>query len=650
MMPSLTMQVPKGSPLEHLLLKELNYRVKLGEKSVISQHLTWKKAEERVLAFVPESDLDSKRNTRRSNGVPAYTTLQIPYTYALLMSAHTYWTSVFFARSPVHQYMGRHGEAENQTQALEALVDYQVSTGEAMGPYYIWLYDTGKYGLGVIGTYWDKEVFRFSEITETNDPMTQKTSKIQTTRELTGYEGTKIYNVSPFDFYPDPRVTIGNFQKGEYCFVRRRISWNDIVKREKAGYYINIDQLKANTPPDASNESYSALERPSTTSVTGDARQAKHPSVVDAYEFYIDLIPNDWQLGNSDYPEKWVITITKDLKTIFGLQPLGLIHNKFPFDVMEMEVEAYAQYNRGIPEIIEPLQNTMDWLVNTHFYNTRAVLNNLFIVDPTKVVMKDFENSEPGGMIRLKPEAYGSDINSFFKQIPITDITQSNFNDLQLIQAIGERTMGINDQIMGAMSGNGRKTATEVRTSTGFGINRLKTITEYLSATAFSQHSQKLVMNSQQFFDGEKKFRIVGSLAQEAGPSFLNVTPDSIAGFYDFVPVDGVLPADRMAQANLWKEILMNIGRVPQVAQAYDMSRIFAWMASIAGLKNINQFKIQVLPPGQMQGSPGTVPVPLPSLSAPGVPVSGGMNPDMSAMAPQPLPQTAPQDTGVSMQ
>jgi hypothetical protein len=181
------------------------------------------------------------------------------------------------------------------------------------------------------------------------------------------------------------------------------------------------------------------------------------------------------------------------------------------------------------------------------------------------------------------------------------------------MQAIGERTLGVNDQIMGAMPSGGRKTATEVRTSTGFGVNRLKTTSEYMSATGFSEHAAKLVSNSQQYYDIVKKFRIVGTLAQEAGVKFLLVTPDAIAGQYDFVPVDGTLPIDRYAQANLWKELLAAMSQVPQVMLQYDLGRIFAWVATIAGLKNINQFKIQVMPDQELQQQAGlgnVVPLP----------------------------------------
>lgn len=616
-----TLTIAPKSPGHKLVQDQLQPRIRMAEQANNKMHAAWRNAEERILAYVPESEVDAKRRNRRDNGKPQYTTLQIPYTYALVMSAHTYLTSVFFARSPVHQFAGRHGEGEQSVQAVEALIDYQTTTGGAQGPYYIWLYDALKYGVGITGEYWCKEEIQFSTIEI--DPQTKK--KFQKTSRGVGYEGNKVYNVSPFDFLPDPRVPVGRFQQGEFCAALRRVSWNDIIRRQAQGYYTNVEALRTtNGTTDPKQESHSALIRPD-ASVTGYGMINNHPSIVELYEFYIELIPREWKLGESSFPEKWVFTISKDMSVIIGAQPLGLLHNKFPFNVLESEIEAYGMYNRGIPEIIEPLQNTMDWLVNSHFYNVRAALNNLFIADPTKIVMKDLENSEPGGIIRLKPEAYGSDLRTFFQQIPIADITQQHIGDVQLVQAFGERALGVNDQIMGALAGGGRKTATEIRTSTGFGVNRLKTITEYISATSFSEHAQKLVANSQQFYSGEKKFRIVGSLGLDAGPQFIDVTPERIMGFYDVVPVDGVLPVDRMAQANLWKEILLNVGRVPVIAQQYDLSKIFAWMASIAGLKNINQFKIQVLPPG-MGPSPGMVQA----------------NPNVPRM-----PQSAPQDTGM---
>jgi hypothetical protein len=83
----------------------------------------------------------------------------------------------------------------------------------------------------------------------------------------------------------------------------------------------------------------------------------------------------------------------------------------------------------------------------------------------------------------------------------------------------------------------------------------------------------------------------------------MNVTPDTIMGFFNFSPVDGSLPVDRTAQANLWKDMMSNLRMMPpQVAMGFDWVKIFTWVGSLAGLKNINQFKIQLVPDGSMTG------------------------------------------------
>jgi hypothetical protein len=52
-----------------------------------------------------------------------------------------------------------------------------------------------------------------------------------------------------------------------------------------------------------------------------------------------------------------------------------------------------------------------------------------------------------------------------------------------------------------------------------------------------------------------------------------------------------------MAIANLWKELLANVQRMPQQIQVgLDWTRIFMWAAQQAGLKNIYQFRTQVVP------------------------------------------------------
>lgn len=639
-MPYRTLNIPKDSDTHRELTKLIQSRLAIGLRNRSDKEQKWIDAEESMLAFSPVTDSDAVRNRKRENGEPQYTTIMLPYTYAQVMAAHTYLTSVFFSRNPVHQLAGRNGTGEQQVMAMEAMLQYQVDVGQMLGPYYLWLYDAPKYGMGVLGTYWDKQVKQYSSIEE-QPGVNGQMQLVQRTVQVAGYEGNCGYNISPFDFIADPRVTLANFQKGEFACVKKYIPWNEIVVRQALGYYMNVQELKTSgRAAPKTQDGSSQLVRPD-QSVEPDTMVRSggqdHPAGIHAYEFYVTLLQKEWGLGQSKFPEKWVFTITQDYNIIIGASPLGMVHDMYPFDIAEPELDAYAAYTRGIPEIMEGVQNTLDWLVNSHMFNVRQSQNNMFIGDPSKIMMKDVKNAnQPGFFFRLRPEAYGTDVRTVLTQLQVTDVTRNNMADMQQMFSIGERVLGISDQMLGMIGGSGRKTATEVRTSTGFGVNRLKTLAEYISAQGFSPHAQKLLQTTQQFYGGDIKLRIVGEAANLAGPQFLGpVSSQDISGQFDFMQVDGTLPIDRMAQANLWKELLMAFRQIPELGMQFDIGKIFAWTAQLSGLKNIDKFRVQLASPEQLaqQAAAGNV-VPIrPPGGQAALPAPGMGSPDASTTA-----------------
>lgn len=633
---SFTRNIPYGSDMERRILQEIRDRVRFWERIVGKKFQDWREAEERVLAALPESDMDAvRRNDREQAGDPQYTTMQIPYSYAVVMAAHTYLTSVFMGRTPVLQVDGRHGESQQQVQAMEALLSYQTQVGYMLPALYTWLYDALKYGFGTIGIYWDERIEHVTEISPILDIFGQPTNKHQqSTQQIRRYAGNTIYNIQPQFFIWDVRYPVKDFQKGEFAGRRVKIPWNEIVRGVKSGKYMekNIRAIGPGKGEDYSitDQGSPLLDRPEAFAQTQQWNEVlnifrTHPMMVDAYEIVIEIIPKEWGLSQSDWPEKWVFTGTANYGVLFGAQPLGAYHCRYPYMVCPMDPEGYGLTVRGYPKVLESIQNTIDWLLNSHFYNVRAALNNKFVVDPSRIVMKDAQNPLPGGLVRLKPEAYGTDTRLPMTQMQVVDITRSHMADLPAMIGIGERTAGVNDQIMGLLATGGRKTATEVRTSTSFGVNRLKTVAEFMSACAWDPAAQIMIQNTQQYYDMEMKLRITGDLAAGAGQNFMMVDPQLIAGFYDFVPVDGSMPIDRFAQVNLWKELLAQVMAMPQIAIGYDLGGIFQWVAQLAGLKNITQFKVQVTPDQQFQAA---------LQSGNSAPVAGGRRPRANGKAP----------------
>ena len=595
------------SALHNKMKDALKARLRMSESKMKDRYKQMAKNEELFQAYIPERDVDAlRRQNREENGVPEYRTIELPYSYASAMTSHTYYTSVFLARSPVFQLAGRHGESEQKVAANEALLAYQLAVGMMMIPLFIWLLDPAKYGFGVIGHYWDVETVRVrsqveESVTFMGIPIPDlkggvKTRVVDKVEDVSAYEGNRTYNVRAQDWFPDPRVALVHFQKGEFCARYVETSWNEIAEGQRSGRYFNYDALKAlrasGEKDDNSNPSRDSGGRSTTLPNTGTVEDLTDVPVgfIKGHEVYFKIVPRDWKLDTSDRSEIWVFNIASN-GCIFGAVPLGEYSGKYPFDVLLDEIDGYTIFPVSTMERIKPLNDVMTWLVNSHFYNVRQTLNNQFVVDPSMLVMKDVENPEPGKIMRLKPAAYGKDVRQAIHQLITQDVTATHIRDIPMIQNFIERVTGANDSMMGMMESGGRKTATEVRTSTSFGVNRLKTQCEWFSATGFSPYTQKLVQRTQQRMSKPQQYRLVGDLAQFS-PEFAMIGPNDIAGFYDFEPVDGTLPVDRFAQANLWQMLMGQMVNFPQILQQYDMAKIFAWVANLAGIKNIAQFRV----------------------------------------------------------
>lgn len=618
-MKELSLDISITSPLHKKIIDALNARYEFSAQRMASLHKKWQRAEDMFVAYTPEKDVDAvRRMQREQGGTPQYTTIILPYTYAQLMSAHSYWTTVFLGRSPVFQFQGRHGEAEQQIQALEALIAYQVEVGYMLPAFYFWLMDAGKYGLGIVNDYWGEDIrsiSRFQEVAEQilGQPTGGMTKQL-ITENIRSYYGNKLRNVRPYDYYPDTRVPLWRVQDGEFVASHQEVAATDLFIKAEAGEFVNVDEFKR-----LNRGSHATGRQPGSPRVdlpnndTSDSTASLDLQDSGPYgtvQFEIKIIPKMWGLSKVGTPEKWVFTcgITGgkkgsergiNLGVVLEARPLGCYHDKFRYSILEMEPEAYGITNRGLPEIIEPLQNTMDWLVNSHMYAVRKTMNNQFYGDPSRIVMSDFERPRQGGFIRATPAAYGTDISKAIQQLPVVDLTKNHMTDLGAFDMFSQRASGVNEQMMGQVNGGGRKTAAEIRSSSTFGVNREKTICEFMSVMGWGPLAARMVQNSQQYFDSNTKLRIVGDLALEAGQNFVAVNPESIAGYYDFLNIDGTMPIDRYAQANLWQQMFSTIVKIPQIAMQYDMGRVFAWVAQLAGLKNINRFKMVAALPGQ---------------------------------------------------
>lgn len=609
----LQMELAPDSPKCKAITQMVLDRKKYSDQRMKDARARFNAMDESFKAYIPVKEVDAKKKTAlRTEGKLDYITLSVPYSYAVAMTAHTYLSSVFLSRSPIYQFSGRHGETQNSIQAVEAIMDYQARAGRHLPVLMNWLFSACKYGIGFIGSYWCKETAEVSRLVEKpvtlmGMPVPFKTKKEKEIATVTSYEGNRLYNISVHDVYPDPRVPLWNFQEGEFFGRDVRVGTHEILEGAAAGRYFNVEQLLKQKQ--SQNKSYDSIyggqEQASQVldlPYMRDTMPYNGPSFHTLHEMTIRLVPADWGLGQSKNVEKWVFTVANN-ELLIGAQPLGLLHNRFPAEVIEYGLGAEEFIKSSMIEVIKPLSDALTWLFNSHMYGVRKSLNDTRVVDPSRVTIQDMTQPFGGTIIRLKPRAYGQNPREMIHQLTTQDPTQGHPNDMAIVENMMQRALGVVHDVMGVQDvGSDRQTATEVRTRTGFSTSRMKTTAEYFAAVGFGPLAQTLLMNTQQLMSQEREYRIAGSLMQDAvAYQAVKVTPDNISGFYDYVPIDGSLPIDRLAQANFWKEMIMMISGNPLLIQQWDVSRLVEHAMSIQGERNATKFRIGVMGPQQLQ-------------------------------------------------
>jgi hypothetical protein len=322
---------------------------------------------------------------------------------------------------------------------------------------------------------------------------------------------------------------------------------------------------------------------------------------------YLDLIPEEWKLGKSEYPETWLFGVAAEQIVIMA-KPLNLNHNKKPVVTFAPDFDGYSIAPIARMEMINGLQVALDWMFNSHVTNVRKSINDMLVVDPSLVNMDDLKNPEPGKLIRLRRSVWGRGVESAVKQLAVTDITRNNVTDASMIMDLMKATSGSVDAVSGLRRKTSeRVTAEEVRGDRYGGLSRLERLAKVAGWMAFRDLGMMMASQTQQLMTQETYIKVEGQwqdvLRQEYGitDNRMPVTPFDILVNYDVMVRDGSIPGGNYA--DIWTQMLPQILQDPEVRQRMDVIRVIKHMMRSLGAKDVNQFdRKQPLPPaGQMQ-------------------------------------------------
>lgn len=602
-MRSRSKEIRVGTPLHDKIVGELLSRWEMGRSKLDSAYTRYDNLEQRYDGFVSDVEANQQVRSRDSlepeGSAPLYREIFIPYSYSVAWTYYTYISTVFLSRDPVFQLVALSPSMESSELAAESLHQWNLYQGLNRATLMNWINDGVKFGCGVMGTYWCEEEETNARIVTIPEEFRAdfKNKKHVTLETTIGRPGhVAYYPVKLRDFVYDPRCSMVNFQKGEFCGEVSDISTFRLVEGFEAGYYIAENaQAIQDTPASTSLRNYSSTreEPEQNKGKQGTPKDDKFIFSREILEMHVRISPKAWGLGESTKMQLWAFGIVG--RTLVFATPVDVPGQQFPFNLLPMDVDMHRSIMLSPIDRLAPFEDTINWLINTHFFNTRRHLTNSGVIDPSKVMLSDLNRRQPGGWIRARPSAFGQDPKTFLHQFQVGDVTKNHLSDVQLIHEYGQRSSGVSDNLLGMVNPGGRKTAQEIRATTSFSTNRLKALCEWLSATGFSQVLKQQHKTFQTRMDKAVMMRVFGDQAAglQGAERFFRLTPEEIAGEFDFAPVDGSMPVDRMQQGAMMQQFIAPIMQNPQLAATYNIDGLMNYVARLMGARSLSAFKLQ---------------------------------------------------------
>ena len=588
-----------GGKLHDRIVGEVITRAREGERAISKRWSQWDVIDKTLTSFIEPNALDKEVKGRDEQ---APISIVVPESLATLETFLTYMASVF-GDSPMFAIEGAGPEDLLGGILLEKLIELQIQRSHLLLELMQQWRDAVAYGFGVLSPTWGTRFGKRSRaipITET-DPITGEIIVVGFDRireDVVTYEGVNAFSIDNRQYLPDPTTPIHKPQGGEFVGWVQQTNFATLSRDENAddGDFFNVDYLRK--MPHVRTSIFQRGEtaaREAEGSFAEDREDAGSSFPIDIINMYVDLIPNDWDLGTSKEPEKWLFIVASDQILISG-HPMDLDHGMFPLTVAAPDSGGHEFVPPSRLEMLHGYQLFANYLLNTHIIETDKMIKNRLVVDPKMANMADVRENK--SYIRLRPSVWGRGVAGAVEQLKMQDVTRGHMADLSQVIQLSRQHGGSVDSLLGiARQGGERVTKAEFEGTRGSALSRLQRLATIISKQSMLPLATLMVSHTQQFMSQSTWVKTMGQtediLRKEydiTDPRVL-VTPFNIDVNFDITIKDSsVLGGESAGDWIQWLQVAMQI---PELAiQQLDLPRIHLHIARLMGNKAPEQFML----------------------------------------------------------
>lgn len=589
-----------GGELHESLRTEIWQRASESHNIMQNRFESWKEIDHTLTAYIAP---DSFEKTVLDNDPRKPVSIVIPVAYAALDVNTTFLMSLF-GEPPVFRYSGQDPTDEVGAVLLTKVIQAQVHRAKMLLNLHTLWRDSYAYGIGVVTPIWNSEYGSTYE----REPQ-GLLSKIGSMfgfseplmRESLLWEGNYLENVDPYCYLPDPNVPSHDVQKGEY--VGWVVPTNRMVllaeEAASGGNVFNARYLRGKEGRSTYGRRSDLTGRADKTG-TGSAPREGGLSTepIDKLYMYINLVPKEWKIGDSEYPEKWLFALAGD-DIIVEARPLGLTHNRYPVVVGAPDYDGYSVAPISRMEIGYGMQKLINWLINAHVTSIRKSLNDMLVVDPQIVNMGDLRSRGPGKLIRTRKSRWGMGAKDAVVQLDVRDATQQHIQDAIFLLGVFHRILGTSETLQGALSSKKERVQVgEVNSAERNALSRQLKSARVLGLQCMQDLGYMLAMQTQQLISqqsyvditGEWESRIRNEYGVPESRTRLLVSPNHLRIPFDVVEYYASVPG--MEDTEAWTRLFDTLMKNPEMARVLnvDLPRVFLHVARQLGARNVEEF------------------------------------------------------------
>lgn len=606
------LKLKPGSKLHDKLKTAIMQRALLSASTMTNRHPSWKRIDEVLTTYVKPTKANATDNNKISarsrqhkiNARQSSKDLEIvfPYSYTILETLLSYLFATF-VKDPMFRYEGQGNEDIVGATLLEKVIAIDCikhKVGLALHTLYR---DGLAYGIGLATPTW-KEKWGTQSVKKSGIFGGTKF----TTEDKLLYEGNALINIDPYLALPDSNYAIQDLQDGEYFGWVNPTNRMALLSEERHDDNLFNVKYLAQLNSNGSTLFTDDSGRNKKSNMSGDRDQNQGVSnPVDEINMYITLVPKEWKLGKSEYPEKWLFTLANDL-IITRAMPIGLDHGDYPVIVCAPDYDGYSVTPISKMEILSGMQSTLDWMFNSHIKNVRKSLNDMWVVDPYLVNVNDVENPEAGKVIRLRRPAWGRGIKDAISQFPVSNATQGHVADASFLMAYMDKVGGADGAAQGTLRQGGpeRLTGKEFEGTQRGQFTRLGRIAQIIGLQSMQDIAYMFAKHTQQFLDSDTYVKVVGNLPAELMElhskrinNRVAVSPEDLDIDFDVKMLDASMQGQ--GGADTWLKVLKIVGTNPQLSGKFDVVKIFEQLAGEMGAKEVKNFEVTQMPNEQVQ-------------------------------------------------